>query len=410
MMNVSLKMKSAPFVLLVISVVSCSKFSREIKEIDYSSPYPLSSTLEDKLEQDTLAWRYQISADDFARNGDYRNAIDKWDSARHSRKTDVSKAEIDSINNRYSVKNAKEYILEKAKENQIVIINEAHHNSRHRVFTKSLLSDLYKLGYRNLGLEALNNGKALDSALNERGFPIQESGYYVQDPQFGNMVRTALELGFNVFAYENFKGGGQIDREKGQANNIAQVIKNKPNEKFLIHCGFAHALEGPYPHWGKAMAQRVKDITGIDPYTINQTAYNEKSHPDLNPPILKAIDINESSVLIDQNNEAIKYQRGQAYTDLVILHPTTEFINNRPEWLFDNGNQQVNIQLDEIELEPPFMILAYKEGEDIHKGIPMDISEVKKGRSSAMLALPKGEYTMIVTDEIKSFKFNHKVK
>ena len=94
----------------------------------------------------------------------------------------------------------------------------------------------------------------------------------------------------------------------------------------------------------------------------------------------------------------------------MILHPTTEFINNRPEWLFDNGNQQVNIQLDEIELEPPFMILAFKEGEDIYKGIPMDISEVKKGRSSAMLALPKGEYTMIVTDEIKSFKFNHKVK
>jgi uncharacterized iron-regulated protein len=54
--------------------------------------------------------------------------------------------------NTFKAVNAKDYILERAKKEKIIIINEAHHNARHRSFTCSLLQGLYEDGYRYLGL------------------------------------------------------------------------------------------------------------------------------------------------------------------------------------------------------------------------------------------------------------------
>ena len=53
-------------------------------------------------------------------------------------------------------------------------------------------------------------------------------------------------------------------QEIEQALNIKRVIDSRPNEKFLIHCGFDHALEGIHNSWEKAMAGRLTEYTGID--------------------------------------------------------------------------------------------------------------------------------------------------
>jgi hypothetical protein len=47
--------------------------------------------------------------------------------------------------------------LNRAKNEKLIIINEAHHNIKHRVFTTSLLQGLYDNGYRFFGLEALSD-------------------------------------------------------------------------------------------------------------------------------------------------------------------------------------------------------------------------------------------------------------
>ncbi len=43
---------------------------------------------------------------------------------------------------------AAEYIIKRSSKERIIIINEAHHQPLHRVFTESLLEGLYQNGFR----------------------------------------------------------------------------------------------------------------------------------------------------------------------------------------------------------------------------------------------------------------------
>ncbi|WP_298417712.1 hypothetical protein [uncultured Kordia sp.] len=326
------------------------------------------------------------------------------------REQNYTKQQIDSLQGIYSTINAKDYIIAEAAKNQVIIINEAHHNSLHRAFTKSLLKDLYDLGYRYLGLEALGNGKDLDSSLNTRKYPIQKTGYYTKDPQFGDLIRVAIELGFTVFPYEQTGNANGKQREIAQAKNIQKIIENDPKAKFLIHCGFDHALEGTHRSWEKAMAGRLKEYTGIDPLTINQVMYSERGNLKYNHPMLKVFDIKESSILLDKNKEPFKYTRRKTWSDLAVFHPETNYIDNRPNWIFANENQKVTIDLKMIDIEFPVMIFAYKKGEDLKTSVPIDITEVKTKTSICALGLKKGNYEIVVTNGEQSVKFDEVVK
>ena len=404
-------MRNAFYILtIIILFASCKEEKRMVEKIDFKTEYKFSSEIEDKVEKDTVPWKHQFSASDYSTKGDYKNALIQWDLAIGTREKNFTEAQIDSLKQKYSKIKATDYILEQANKNQVIIINEAHHNSFHRVFTKSLLQKLYDNGYKNLGLEALGNGEYLDSTLNDRKYPILKTGHYIKDPQFGNLVREALEIGYELFAYENMEKGSGKPREIEQAKNIEKVINSKLNEKFLIHCGFDHALEGAHKYWEKAMAGRLTEYTGINPLTINQVIYSEKSKPEYNHPLLKALDIKESSIIIDKDNNPLKYERGEAYTDIAVFHPNTIYIDNRPNWLFKNDNKNVSILLDDIQIEFPVMVLAFKKGENIKLAVPVDITEVKNKTENCNLGLKKGNYNIIVTNGEESVKFEQNVK
>ena len=396
--------------IFIISLVSCKEEHGKIEKIDFESTYKFSSEIENTLAKDTTAWKHQFSAADYATKGAYKNALTQWDLAMGSRNLNYTEKQIDSINLIYKKVNAKNYIIEKAKETKVVIINEAHHNSFHRVFTKSLLKELYDLGYTNLGLESLLPSDSLNQALNKRKYPIFEDGFYIKEPQFGNLVREALEIGYHLFSYDTVTRGNQSLREITQAKNIQKEIESKPNEKFLIHCGYAHVHEGEDESWAVTMAQRLKEYTEIDPLTISQTSYSEKGKAEFNHPLLKAIDINESTILLDLENNPFKHKQNGAYADLAVFHPNTEYINNRPNWLFKNENTNVSINLKDIEIEYPIMVFAFKKGEDIHSAVPIDIAEIKNSTESCHLGLKNGNYEIIVTNGRDSFKFDKKVK
>jgi hypothetical protein len=406
-----MKMRTLLVPLLIFFLAACQDKELVIQQIDFSTHYKFSSEIEKQLETDTIASKYQRSAGIYAQKADYRNALIHWDSAMGVNDRKYTPEEEDSIKQKYSVVNAKDYIIEEAQNHKVVIINEAHHNSKHRAFTKSLLLELYENGYKNLGLEGLDIGNNLDSALNNRGYPIQKTGYYTQDPQFGALIREALEIGYNAFAYERIGTYFGKDREIGQARNIQKEMESRPNEKFLIHCGFDHAMEGSYPFWGKAMAARLKEYTGIDPLTINQEEYSEKSNSKFNHPLLKAIEPEESAVLIEKNSKMpLRYERGEAWTDLAVLHPNTQYLNGRADWLFTRENKNVSVEIMDIPVEYPAMVLVFKQGEDLKEAIPVDITELVNNTEECHLALPKGIYEIVVMDGKQSYKFEKVVK
>lgn len=153
------------------------------------------------------------------------------------------------------------------------MINEAHYIPKHRHFLKSMLPELSKLGYKYLALEAiamLSEGGQYDKDIEERGYPTIRFGFYTGEPEFGNLIREAVRLGFEIIGYD--QGSGE-EREKTGEKNILNKLEALGNDgKTIILCGWDHIKEihtGTY--WEYALAVRIKEYTGKDPLTINQT-------------------------------------------------------------------------------------------------------------------------------------------
>ena len=148
-----------------------------------------------------------------------------------------------------------------------------HAKPVHRAFTYSLLEDLYKAGYHYLAMETFNNyaNKCLDS-LNVF------TGYYTNEPIGGELVRKALQLGYKLVSYEDTAAleHNSSQRDSIQAQNIYSIIKKDPSAKILVHAGYGHIYEektGDYT----PMGWWFKKISGIDPFTIDQTTMTQGS-------------------------------------------------------------------------------------------------------------------------------------
>ena len=338
---------------------------------------------------------YQVAAWDFFYIGKYREMLKTWDE-EHNNYPKINQESIDYFSENYKRKSAINYILKRADTVQVIIINEAHHQPMHRVFTTELLEQLYAKGYKYFGLETLQKS---DDQINQRKYPVYSSGTYSLEPQFGNLIRSALKIGYTLFAYES-DGNGK-EREIGQARNIENQIKKDPTSKYLIHCGFAHAAEGEYKSWGRAMAGRLREFTNINPLTINQTEFTERSTDSFSNPIFRTLELSESSVFVDDSDKSFKHEENPDWFDIMIFHPKTKMENGRPNWGFRNKKKKFTVDVDQIDIERPFLVMAFKEDEDYQKSIPFDIIEVDDDTKTITLALEKGEYNIIFQNQMK---------
>lgn len=170
----------------------------------------------------------------------------------------------------YAPISAIDFIKEKSKTEQVVIINEAHHIAHHRVFTTKLLKLLYENGFRYFSTETLTHMDI--SRLNLEKYPNEKTGYYTAESSYGNLIREAASIGYEIFAYESeiIKQGpeGIAIREEEQAKNIKKILDKDPKAKIFIHCGFGHHNEMCLPDL-KLMGCLLFEFTGINPYTID---------------------------------------------------------------------------------------------------------------------------------------------
>lgn len=119
----------------------------------------------------------------------------------------------------------------------VVMFNESHHFSRHRAFVYSQLESLKSLGFNQLALETLNEN---DTLLTKRKYPVKKTGFYTNDPVYGNLIRKALELGYTLIPYDS----RNKEREKGQAENICK--KYDPDKgKLIVYGGYGHTAQKP---------------------------------------------------------------------------------------------------------------------------------------------------------------------
>lgn len=339
----------------------------------------------------------------FAFAGDYRTALQylvkSYDSVNDATRGKIYKTAAALLGVQHV--NARSYIRLAAKNRRVVMINEAFAKPLHRAFTLSLLADFYRMGYRYLAMEMLNNFSS--QRLESVGM---RTGYYVCEPVAGELVREAISLGFKLVPYEDTLAGVHTanQRDSIQAQHIYDVLRNDSTAKILVHASFAHILKTPEPGGRIPMALAFWRLSGIEPLTIDQTDMTEESNFGYGRVIYQAyttkFSITEPSIAL-MNNAPVNVIDKDLY-DLCVIQPPTIYLDGRPVWMKLGGLRQPTY------IKRPssavFFVQAYYQSEiDANDNtpwqlVPADQTYTLGGTERYLLYLKKGKYKVFFRD------------
>lgn len=271
------------------------------------------------------------------------------------------------------------YLSNKLKDNDIVILNECHNFPQNRVFFYNLLDSLKGLGFNSLFIETLAYVSNDSSYQKKNG--INEWGYYTIENVFQQVLRKLKEMNYNLYSYEVsyprkidttrmnqsiffvnksepkwipikadslllsnfFSSNDNIQRETEQALNIYQKIKNNHLKKAFIYCGYTHAFKSTV-----FMAGMLKHLLNKDVYSIDQMYLREHSQRKYENSLYTKFAITSRPfVIVDKNNNSlhtIRHTSKEYITDtlfdVAVGMPRSTYINNRPTWLELDGDRK----------------------------------------------------------------------
>ncbi len=423
--------KWLPALFILISTGSFAQFSEGYKELrNYSKKkevlpgdtrlylenfytngfhylYPLYKAFfqEQKLLKADTSLYYDQLCQAVAFTGDYASTLE-LEKLSFEKLSDSTKLEINQLTDlakEVTYTDARKYILGQTKNNKVVMINEAHDKPLHRVFTASLLEELYQQGFHYLAMEMLDHFAA--KAITK---PTVFTGYYSAEPVAGELIRKALEIGYTLISYEDTISSHTTtqQREYSQAENLYNTIKKlDKSAKILVHAGYVHIQEAAKPDTRIPipMAAYFKIISGIDPLTIDQTEMSENGKDaytgmfydkwrQKNP-------FNNSVVAIKNDKTIDPY--GLYFYDIHVIHPPTIYRNNRPTWMNMNGWKK------ETPVNPAFkslfLVQAYYEKEynekTVSQAVPADQTYNNASNGLYYLYLRKGLYKLLFRDK-----------
>ncbi|MBO9204376.1 MULTISPECIES: hypothetical protein [Niastella] len=322
---------------------------------------------------------------------------------------------------------ARELILKEAKKYRILLINEAHHRPEHRLFTKSLLKDLHKIGYNVFMAEGIK----LKNGIADIGYPISSDGVFINEPVYGSLIRYAKRIGYDVNAYEYDSGKKNWDdsikldkygsikyinyeprdsivllfdekglkqtiltsvRERAQAANILEVIKRHPASRFVIHVGYGHLYES-----GPMMATQLKELLqGEEMLTIDQTAVTDR---------VRVIDTVTSHIIrryfpfILKDNNSKRTVNLERSVDYLIFNKEVTDSLHRPKYLFEDVEPRTTYYPSTDNLKDcPCLFSAYYQNEleaAQQQAIAVDIVNIKDAHIPAPMLLYKGRYIIV---------------
>lgn len=312
-------------------------------------------------------------------------------------------AQLDLTNAR--ARDALSTIVEAARTAQIVVLNEAHTVSAHRAFAGEVMRALRPLGFDWFAAESFANEGLTPISSYAAGRPFLHShGFYTRDPVFAEVVREAIGLGYRLAAYEqrpDQRAGPDEDaisvREEAQAENlIAAVLRENPDARIFIHCGFSHVTEAAPLGGTPWFAARLKAKTGIDPLTIEQSSNWPGFTPDTDPLHVAAVLERfrpETPIVVDIDGKAFASRGFSDRVDLSVYHPRQDLVDGRADWRARQPGRKP------LQLSPPAQdslgLLQAIWADEGGMSVPADQVLVPAGASGPMtLYLRPGAYTI----------------
>jgi hypothetical protein len=343
--------------------------------------------------------------------GDYSSALEYQKMNYKTDVDEVSRRQIYKvIQGMKDIKHvdAEKFISFIARNYKVIMINEAHNKPLHRAFMLSLLDDLYKKGFRYLAMEMLNNSS--DHSLDKL---TSSTGYYSAEPVAGELIRTALDMGFTLVSYEDTLGYQHTatQRDSIQALNIYRTILRDSSARIIVFAGYGHIAEKGNDEY-IPMGMAFKKISGIDPLTIDQSSMTEESDFAFGKAFYDAymqkFQLTSASVaMID--DQPVNVTQSELY-DVTVIHPPTTYRDARPTWLGLNGRRQPTY------IKPSnkntFFVQAYYQFESFSNKpgqvVPADQTYIPTSKGSYLLYLRRGKYIVIFRDvQYKAMNTQH---
>jgi len=268
--------------------------------------------------------------------GDYDGAARSFSIAQPAQANDAPSP----LTGAWHTRPADEVILELAKDRKAVFFNEAHSAPLTRTLTVQLLARLRAQGFTHFAAETLYLKEA--EGLRKRGYPTSKVGFYTEEPIYGEMVRTALRLGFTVIAYDAEDAGTGDARERAGAQSLYdQVFKRDPNARLVVNAGFGHIQKSGDYLRGSSMAKFFKKISNIDPLCVEQTMMIPHARTDQDHPwyaaVMQAAHPAQPFVYVDAGNKPWTL-KPELY-DVSVFFPHTAQNENRPSWVSLGGTR-----------------------------------------------------------------------
>jgi len=293
---------------------------------------------------------------------------------------------------------ARHYISFVARNYKVIMINEAPNKPLHRAFMLSLLDDLYKKGFRYLAMEMLNNNS--DHSLDKL---TSSTGYYCAEPVAGELIRTALDMGYKLVSYDDTAAAGHSasQRDSIQASNIYKTILADPAAKMIVYAAYGHIAEKGSDNY-IPMGMAFKKISGIDPLTIDQSSMTEESDfaygKVFYDAYIQQFPVSSPSIAL-AGDQPMNVTHSDLY-DLSVIHPPTTYRDARPTWLNLNGRRQP------LYIKPSnkntFFVQAYYQFESFGakpgQVIPADQTYIPTSKGNYLLYLRRGKYIIIFRD------------
>ncbi|MFT4678766.1 MAG: hypothetical protein ACI9RU_001128 [Litorivivens sp.] len=310
------------------------------------------------LAEQSLSWYFSYV-------GEYKRALELDQNAMTPRLLNLQNF---AGMNGYEPASAVAEITKAASKVDYLLINEAHHKPFHRLFTLSLLSNLKEQGYTSLAIETLakddisvNDSKKIDKGL----------GGLAIEPNYANLIRQALALGYKILPYDYNEEFEFTQRDSAAAARLLEHKVNGSKGKTIVHCGSEHV-----DRTQKSLVYWLEEMSKAKVLSVNQTFFCEEFSKTKESPFyqMAVTQFKNKEPFVLKNDK--EFYKEDETSDIFVFHPRTSYVDNRPDWFLRFTSPVVRYPVlipEKIlkDISELALVQVYLKGEE-SDGIPVD--------------------------------------